>query len=171
MKKAILVLITSAFVFSACAQNADFGSSNGTESDKVMNLSADQIAKIKKLNREAGLEFKAIGQSNLSGYEKGQRKRALAAEKRDAVRKILTQSQIDIMNERFGMTEDDNPRDVLKDEYEVCIKQAERKYEKEKADIENSSLSKEAKKSKIKELKNNYKSEKNKLKEMIDQID
>lgn len=49
MRKAILFLITSAFVVSSYAQNADL--TPIIESDKVLNLSTDQIAKIKKRNR------------------------------------------------------------------------------------------------------------------------
>ena len=80
MRKAILVFVASAFVSFTYAQDANFDVYKRIESDKVLNLSADQIAKIKKLNREVGAKFRAIGKSNLPGYEKGQRKRALAIE-------------------------------------------------------------------------------------------
>ena len=70
MRKVVLTLVTLAFVSFAYAQDVTFDSFKRIESDKVLNLSADQIAKIKKLNREVGPKFKAIGQSNLPGYEK-----------------------------------------------------------------------------------------------------
>ena len=70
MRKAILVFVASAFVSFTYAQDANFDVYKRIESDKVLNLSADQIAKIKKLNREVGAKFRAIGKSNLPGYEK-----------------------------------------------------------------------------------------------------
>ena len=73
MKKVILALVASAFVSFAYAQDVNFDSFKRIESDKVLNLSADQIAKIKKLNKEVGPKFRAIGRSNLPGYEKGQK--------------------------------------------------------------------------------------------------
>ena len=51
MKKVILALVASAFVSFAYAQDVNFDSFKRIESDKVLNLSADQIAKIKKLNK------------------------------------------------------------------------------------------------------------------------
>ena len=61
MRKVVLTLVTLAFVSFAYAQDVTFDSFKRIESDKVLNLSADQIAKIKKLNREVGPKFKAIG--------------------------------------------------------------------------------------------------------------
>jgi len=46
--KVILALVASAFVSFAYAQDVNFDSFKRIESDKVLNLSADQIAKIKK---------------------------------------------------------------------------------------------------------------------------
>ena len=86
MRKVVITLVTLAFVSFAYAQDVTFDSFKRIESDKVLNLSADQIAKIKKLNREVGPKFKAIGQSNLPGYEKGQKKRALALEHKAAIK-------------------------------------------------------------------------------------
>ena len=94
MRKAILVFVASAFVSFTYAQDANFDVYKRIESDKVLNLSADQIAKIKKLNREVGPKFKAIGQSNLPGYEKGEKKRALALEHKAAIKAILSEKQV-----------------------------------------------------------------------------
>lgn len=58
MRKVVLTLVTLAFVSFAYAQDVTFDSFKRIESDKVLNLSADQIAKIKKLNREVGPKFK-----------------------------------------------------------------------------------------------------------------
>lgn len=46
-EKVILALVASAFVSFAYAQDVNFDSFKRIESDKVLNLSADQIAKIK----------------------------------------------------------------------------------------------------------------------------
>ena len=69
MRKAILVFVASAFVSFTYAKDENFDVYKRIESDKVLHLSADQIAKIKKLNREVGAKFRAIGKSNLPGYE------------------------------------------------------------------------------------------------------
>ena len=60
MKKVILALVASAFVSFAYAQDVNFDSFKRIESDKVLNLSADQIAKIKKLNKEVGPKFRNL---------------------------------------------------------------------------------------------------------------
>lgn len=165
MKKAILVLIASAFVSIASAQDAYFDSIKRIESDKVMNLSTDQIAKIKKLNQEIGPKFRAIGQSNIPGYEKGQRKRALAIEHKDAIMKILTESQIETWESYYGsMRNGEGLRDIVNDNYDTQLDLLEREYEKKKNVIENSSLSKNTKKTELKTLKAAYKIEKECLK-------
>lgn len=165
MKKAILVLIMSASMAYLCAQDADFDSFKRIESDKVMNLSADQIAKIKKLNREVKPKFRAIGQSNLPGYEKGQRKRALAMEHRAAIREILNSNQIESWESHYGsMYSRNGVKDVIKDDYEARLDQLERKYERDKDAIEDSNLPKHERKAREKALKNSYKAEKERLK-------
>lgn len=165
MRKAILFLITSAFVLSAYAQNADFDSYHRIESDKVLNLSADQIAKIKKIKRETGAKFRAIGQSSLPGYEKGQQKRALAMERKSAIRKVLTENQASSWERRYGNRNvGGDARDAIKDKYETRLDKLESKYEDDKDRIEDSSLSKEEKKSKLKTLKSKYKREKERIK-------
>jgi len=169
MRKAILVFIAFACVSFAYAQDADFDAFKRIESDKVLNLSADQIAKIKKLNQEVGPKFRAIGQSNLPGYEKGQQKRTLALEHKAAIKKILTEDQIKAWESHYGsMDKDEGMRGIINDSYDNRLEQLERTFEKEKEAIENSSLSKDAKKSKIKDLKSNYKADKDRLKDERD---
>ena len=165
MKKVILALVASAFVSFAYAQDVNFDSFKRIESDKVLNLSADQIAKIKKLNREVGPKFKAIGQSNLPGYEKGQKKRALALEHKAAIKAILSEKQVQLWEEHYGsMDNRKGLRGIMKGDYDHRLDQLEANFEKEKEAIENSSLSKDAKKAKVKALKNKYKQEKERLK-------
>ena len=74
MRKAILVFVASAFVSFTYAQDANFDVYKRIESDKVLNLSADQIAKIKKLNREVGAKFRAIGKSICRGMKRDKEK-------------------------------------------------------------------------------------------------
>ena len=52
MKKVILALVASVFVSFTYAQDVNFDSFKRIESDKVLNLSADQIAKIKKKKKK-----------------------------------------------------------------------------------------------------------------------
>lgn len=165
MKKVVLILVTLAFVSLAYAQDVTFDSFKRIESDKVLNLSADQIAKIKKLNREVGPKFKVIGQSNLPGYEKGQRKRALALEHKAAIKAILSEKQVKLWEEHYGsMDNRKGLRGIMKGDYDHRLDQLEANFEKDKEVIENSSLSKDAKKAKVKALKNEYKQEKERLK-------
>ena len=164
MKKVILALVASAFVSFAYAQDVNFDSFKRIESDKVLNLSADQIAKIKKLNKEVGPKFRAIGRSNLPGYEKGQKKRALALEHKAAIRAILSENQIKAWETHYGsMNNGEGLRGIMKDDYDNRLDQLEAKFEKDKEAIENSSLSKDVKKDKVRSLKNQYKQEKERL--------
>ena len=165
MKKVILALVASAFVSFTYAQDVNFDSFKRIESDKVLNLSADQIAKIKKLNKEVGPKFRAIGRSNLTGYEKGQKKRALALEHKAAIRAILSENQIKAWETHYGsMNNGEGLHGIKKDDYDNRLDQLEAKFEKDKEAIENSSLSKDVKKDKVRSLKNQYKQEKEHLK-------
>ena len=165
MRKVVLTLVTLAFVSFAYAQDVTFDSFKRIESDKVLNLSADQIAKIKKLNKEVGPKFRAIGRSNLPGYEKGQKKRALALEHKAAIKAILSEKQVQLWEEHYGsMDNRKGLRGIMKGDYDHRLDQLEVNFEKEKEAIENSSLSKDAKKAKVKVLKNKYKQEKERLK-------
>ena len=137
MKKVILALVASAFVSFAYAQDVNFDSFKRIESDKVLNLSADQIAKIKKLNKEVGPKFRAIGRSNLPGYEKGQKKRALALEHKAAIRAILSENQIKAWETHYGsMNNGEGLRGIMKDDYDNRLDQLEAKFEKDKEAIE-----------------------------------
>ena len=133
MRKAILVFVASAFVSFTYAQDANFDVYKRIESDKVLNLSADQIAKIKKLNREVGAKFRAIGKSNLPGYEKGQRKRALAIEHKAAIRKILMENQVKTWESHYESIDyNDGMKKAISDRYDNRLEQLEKKFEREK---------------------------------------
>ena len=120
---------------------------------------------------EVGPKFRGIGRSNLPGYEKGRRKRALALEHKAAIRAILTQGQADVWEYRYGSIEGGRSMsDTVKDQYEKQIEQLEKRYEREKEAIEDGHLPKYEKKSVLDKLKRNYKAEKERLKEQRDAV-
>lgn len=165
MKNIILIFVASAFVSFTYAQDANSDIYKRIGSDKELSLSADQIAEIKRVNREIGFKFRAIGKSNLPGYEKGRRKRSLALERKAAIRKILNEGQVDTWEYRYGsMGYNDGLKDVVDEKYDVLLQQLERDFEQEKEAIEDGNLPKEMKKNWIKLLKNEYKAEKERLK-------
>lgn len=163
MKKILLTLLFGTFVFTLSAQRGGQDLYDGIENAKdVLSLTKDQVSKIKKINREYAEKFRAIGKDrSIIGYEKGQRKRALALEKRKQIDKILNKSQINKWKEKYGNRDLD---DAIEDRYEDMIDRLEDKYEDMIEDIEdNDYMSKSEKKAKIKELKRKYKDEKERL--------
>lgn len=131
-----------------------------------MSLSVEQKMKIKRLNQEMGQQFAAIGKDrSLSGYEKGQKKRALAMKKREAIYKILTTDQKELWD---GNSEEAASLSYLydiSDKYDNMLDNLEDQYEADKDLIENDyTLSKEERKAKEKALKRVYKTQKEKLK-------
>lgn len=175
-------MIILTFVIGAQAQDIDYDYDYDydyeayaeLESNRDLKLSSQQIARIKKLNREVGPKFQAIGRSNLSGYEKGQRKRALAFEHRQAIRDILTENQADMWERRYddrryeGRRWHGDLRDDIKDDYEIRLKRLERKYEADKDRIEDSLLPKYERKARLKSLKRKYKAQKEQIKDERD---
>lgn len=169
MKKVFLSLIISTFMIGVQAQDIDLESYTKLESNKELQLSPQQIARIKKLNREVGPKFQAIGRSNLSGYEKGRQKRALALEHKQAIRQILSENQIDIWERRHGsMKSQGGLRNIVKDDYEIRLERLEKRYEADKDRIEDSLLPKDEKKARLKALKKKYKNQKEDLKDKRD---
>ncbi|WP_029903642.1 hypothetical protein [Prevotella sp. 10(H)] len=167
MKKILLLLLVAILAVSLNAQTNDHENYyKGIESNQELRLSSEQIAKIKKLKREIGPQFAAINKDrNLSGYEKGERKRALAQKHRAEIRSILSENQITILDKKYGVNSDGSLKDVISDKYDSRLDALERKYE---ADIDalegNNSLSKSEIKARKKALKDAYKAEKDKLK-------
>lgn len=167
MKKILTTLLFGLFIFTATAQDDNNYNDiyRGIEkAENVLDLSQDQISKIKKLNREYAEKFKAIGKDrSLSGYEKGQKKRALAFQKRKDIDKILNKSQINQWKSKYDRDDFD---DIISDKYDDMLDRLEDKYDDMIDRIEdNDRLSKSEKKARIKELKRQYKNEKEKLKE------
>lgn len=170
MKKTLLLLLVSILTMSVYSQSYDSDVESyykGIESYQDLHLTQEQIAKIKKLKREKGPKFAAIGKDrSLSGYEKGQRKRELAYKYRAEMQSILNASQVNIWEKRYGkLTPEQSMKDAISDDYEIRLDALERKYEADKETIEqNRQLDKSERKIKEKELKNAYKAEKERLK-------
>lgn len=168
MKKMLLLFLVAVCSFGAKAQNADYdGYYQGLDTYKELNLSSDQIAKIKKLEREVGPKFAAIGRDrSTSGYEKGQRKRELAMKHRAQIRAILSDSQMDILEKKYGTIRNgDRIKDVVTDSYDDKLDALEDRFDaQEDAIKDDSRLDRYEKKARINALKQKYKADKAKLK-------
>lgn len=168
MKRCLLLLMAGAFALCAYSQQPDVESYyKGIESYRDLHLSSDQIARIKKLKREKGPKFAAIGRDrSLSGYEKGQRKRELAMKFRAEIHSILNENQSDMWEKRYGKWSPGySMKDAISDDFDDALDALERRYEREEDLIENNRhLSKEERKARKKELKAHYKAEKESLK-------
>ena len=164
MKKTLLLLLVSIFTFSVYAQDSNESLYyQNIESSKDLGLTADQVARIKKLKKEVGPKFAAIGKDRtLSGYEKGQKKRALAEKHRAEIRAILTENQAQTWEQKYGTS---SVKDIISDSYDAKLDRLEDRYDAEKKAIErNDALSKDERKARIKVLKETYKAEKKALK-------
>lgn len=167
MKRTILLSLFSVFTLLISAQSADHDYYKGLEHCSDLNLSADQVAKIRQLKREVGPKFAAIGKDRtLSGYEKGQKKRELALQHKAEIRKILTQDQINTWEAKHGkMSEGEGIKNIISDSYDAKLDALEDRYDADKKAIEkNRSLSKKERKEQLKSLKGTYKTEKESLK-------
>ncbi|MDU1890629.1 MAG: hypothetical protein E6767_08050 [Dysgonomonas sp.] len=168
MKKFTLLFFISVLALSAYGQDSyitDYD--NGIETSKDLKLSTGQVAKIKKLRQEIGPKFAAIGKDRtLSGYEKGKRKRELALQHKEDIKKILSKEQITIWESKHGnMSKNDGLKNIIADNYDDKLEYLEKKYEAVKKMIENNAvLDKNERKSQLKSLKSSYKAEKEKLK-------
>lgn len=168
MKKILLllfVLASSSFIYAQTADEPLYY--NNIEVYKDLQLSSKQTAEIRELKRDAKKQFQAIGRDRtISGYEKGQRKRALALKHKADIEKILTQNQINAFENKYGkLSKDKGLKDVIGDTYEQKLDVLEKRYEAEKDAIEdNDNLSKSDKKARLETLKDTYKSQKESLK-------
>lgn len=167
MKKILITLIFGMFALTISAQNnySNEDIYQGIEkAENFLDLSQKQVSKIKKLSREYSVKFREIGKDrSISGYEKGQRKRALAIQKRKDIDKILNKSQIEKWNSKYDR---DDFKDIISDKYDDMLDRLEDRYDDLIDEVEdNDYLSKSEKKAKINELKRQYKAEKEKLKE------
>ena len=174
MKKTLLFVLLCVVNFSIYAQTTNNDNIyNGIESHKSLNLSAEQVAKIKKLNQEISPKYAQIGKDrSLSGYEKGQKKRELALKHKAELQKILTTDQINILEKEYGsLSSEQGIKDKINDSYDNKLKALEQRYKTEKNKIENDTkLSKQEKKDKIQSLKDVYKTDKQKLKKQKDAV-
>ncbi|MFV0537493.1 MAG: hypothetical protein ACK5M3_08975 [Dysgonomonas sp.] len=168
MKKTLLLLLVSVLTLPACSQSSDNESYyKGIESYRDLQLTTEQIAQIKKLKKEIGPQFQAIGKDrSISEYEKGERKRILALKHRQDIESVLTKEQISKWESKHGeYTSLSDIRNNISDSYEDKLDKLEDQYKKEIDTIEkNSSISSNEKKARKEALKSKYKSEKELLK-------
>lgn len=163
MKQVILMILASAFASLIYAQDTNFNIHKRI--DKDLSLSREQIAEIKKLKREMGYGFRAIGKSNLPRYEKGQRKRILALEYKTAIKQIFNRNQIETWENNNGYINYNEGITIrIGGEYDILLEQLEEEFEQEKKVVEHSNLPEYVRKDRIKILKNRYKEEKERLK-------
>lgn len=178
MTRTFLLLFSTCLLLSTCsnsnASQIDNSPNSVTASNEIapingndLNLTPEQVAKIKKLNQEIGPKYAAIGQDrSLSGREIGEKKRTLAIEHKNKIRQILNENQISAWENRYGSLSDgEGIKDKMNDYYDNKLDEAENQYKVEIDQIENNtSLSKEEKKAKKQALKDTYKEKKEALK-------
>ncbi|MFR9166781.1 MAG: hypothetical protein ACLVKO_11390 [Dysgonomonas sp.] len=164
----LLIVFSSVLIFNINAQERDEDNYYaGIEAEKDLNLSPEQVKEIKKLNREIGPKFAEIGRDrSLSGYEKGQKKRALALEHKAQIQRVLRKDQMDKWERRHGRLHDGKGiKDNMTDNIDYKLDVLEAKYKRDKKAIENDDrLSKEQKKIEKERLKDSYKAEKERFK-------
>lgn len=172
MKKILIILFVNTFtlfIHAQSAQNENYY--KGIESYRNLQLTSEQIAKIKELRRTASYEFAAIGKDqSLSGREKGLKKRERALILKQDIENVLTKEQItNWESKHVKYTSLNDIKDEISNNYESKLDALEEKYDAEISMIENNrSLSKEERKSQKALLKQKYKTEKKKLKEEKD---
>lgn len=174
MKKTLLLLLSFAFVAIANAQEPSFENYyKGIESYQDLQLSSQQIEKIKKLKREKSLLFQEIGKSRLlTGKEKGQKKREAALKYKKEFQAIFSKDQMKRIDKEYKKYKGDDYDDIISDRIDAQIDALEDRYEAEKDKIEdNPLLSKSERKNQEKALKKAYKEEKERLKKIKKQFD
>lgn len=174
MKKILVLFFITTLTTVLHAQQSDsLNYYKNLETTQELKLTSKQIMEIKKLKREAGSKFAAIGKDRtLSGYEKGQKKRELAIQLRENIQKILTTDQVNLWEQKYGKIKyGQGVKNTAADNIDDLLDSLEDKYEAEIKSIENNaSLSNDQKKSQKKVLKENYKKEKNELKKKKEEI-
>lgn len=154
----------------ACAQTTSNSEEplyyQNIENSKDLGITAKQREQIQKVNREITPKFREIGNDrSTSGYEKGQRKRALALEHKKQIFSILTPKQQKIWQDKYGNSRE-SIKDNIGDYADVQLENLENKYKADKKAIDkSSSLSKDEKKYRKNKLEATYKIQKQKLKD------
>ena len=157
------------FMFLAISMFAQYGANEGRNRDvdvlieqpEYFGISNTQKNKIISLKKKAGRDFESIGRNrNLTGYEKGAKKREVSLKLQNDVTSVLNGTQRNQWTEFYKKTDAqkraiDKQIDQLEDEYDADIKTIERKYSSDKTLM----------KSKKEERKTRYKKEKDLLKD------
>lgn len=164
MKKTLLLLLIGISTISIHARETNTINNphfyySGVENSNSLKLTTEQRNRIIKIKKEAGPKFAAIGRDHsLSGYEKGQKKKALSLQIKKDIQNVLSEDQ----SIKWGNYRKDLPIDYL--EKEAKIEAIENKIDSLEAEYkafeDNDYISKAEKKAK----KTAYKTEKDKLK-------
>lgn len=131
------------------------------EQPEYFGITETQKSKIITLKRNAGNDFETIGRNrNLSGYEKGVKKRDVATKLQNDVSNVLNATQRNQWAEFYKKNDAekraiDKKIDQLEDDYDADIKKIEKTYASDKTEMKRK---KEARKTR-------YKKEKDLLKE------
>lgn len=189
----IIFLTSLSISIATCAQsNTEKNTLFDNRSDKItfnhndfenipeLNLSSEQIRKIKKIKQNIEAKFETIGiNDSLSGYEKGQQKKALVLQYKKDIYNILTPKQKALWKNNHDNHDrhdnHNNHKDSIKDNITNTIDNKldalEDKYKADKKAIErNSYLSQKENKIQKKALEATYKREKELLKNEKDSV-
>ena len=169
MKKIFYTLFLTIISLTSYAQSSKGENYyKGIESYRDLQLTSEQIAKIKGIKKEAELKFQSISNDrSLSGSEKGQKKKESALKLKQDIENVLTKEQKSNWESKYGKyTSLDDIKNKISATYESKKDALNDKFEKEKALIDNNNyLSKDEKNSQKDILKQKYKEEKAKLKD------
>ncbi|HAD78148.1 MAG TPA: hypothetical protein DCF99_00145 [Flavobacteriaceae bacterium] len=137
MKK-VLIFGFTLFAMSSYAQHRPNDGNNRNvdiliERSDYYDISSSQKNKIIALKKQASKDFERIGRDrNLSGYEKGRRKREISNNLQRDIDKILNDNQrykwSNSHRDDYYKNRIDNRLERLEDEYERDIKRIERNY-------------------------------------------
>ena len=161
------------FMFLAISMFAQYGINDGRTKDvnilieqpEYFGITETQKSKIISLKKNAGKDFESIGRNrNLSGYEKGIKKREVATKLQQDVSNVLNATQRNQWAEFYKKTDEqkrviDKQIDQLEAEYDADIKSIERSYSSDKTEMKRK---KEARKARYKKEKDILKESKNK---------
>lgn len=170
MKRNLFIIVFSLVSIVLFAQNVDENIIyyRFLETDNELGLTADQIAKIKKLNDDVAPKFELIGRDDsLSGREKGQRKREIAVMHKKEIKCILSPEQFDIWEKKYGRANNgEGIKKIFANNIDAKLISLEEKYKNDVKNVDNNPLlNKNDKNEQKRVLKNRYKVDKQRLKD------
>ena len=162
MKKFLVI----GFMFLAISMFAQYEINGGRTKDinvlleqpEYFGITETQKSKIITLKRNAGNDFETIGRNrNLSGYEKGVKKREVATKLQNDVSNVLNVTQRNQWADFYKKTDAqkraiDKQIDQLEDNYDADIKKIERTYASDKTEMKRKKEARKAQYKKEKDL-------------------